>query len=244
VAPEPVRSGVIKEAAEKVLGLEGVRWAGPEGLVDPTPLERLFLDNLRDYWPYFQGDPVFDCGKSGPALAELPPPRVDKALLSRLIAFAVADQWGHGTEQTRATAAVGAPAKVDCAHYIEEFFAAHAPRSPLARAAGLDLTIALDIRGPGGGHWSCRWTRGELAGVQRGLDARAEVTYRTDTATFAAVVGGRQSPQDAFFARRIEIAGDVEKALKLTVLFGQFLKEAPYPPFLRTETLNAIPLCP
>ena len=49
--------------------------------------------------------------------------------------------------------------------------------------------------------------------------------YRTDPATFADVVRGRQSPQEAFFARRIEIEGDVEKALKLAVLFDHFLAE-------------------
>jgi thioester reductase-like protein len=221
---EPVRSQEIKEAVERVLHLEGVRWAGPGELADPTPLERLFLDSLRDYWPYFQGDPVFDCRQSGPALAGLPAPRVDAALLARLIQFAETDQWGRAPMPCPAGPAPG----LDCAHYMETFFPAQAPRSPLARAAALDLTIALDIRGQGGGQWSCRWAQGELAGVCRGLDARAEVTYRTDVATFAAVVAGRQTPQEAFFARRIDIAGDVEKGLKLTVLLQQFLKEFPY----------------
>jgi nucleoside-diphosphate-sugar epimerase len=224
VAARPVRSQEIKEAAERALRLEGVSWAGPGELADPTPLERLFLDSLRDYWPYFQGDPVFDCRQSSPALADLPAPRVDAALLARLIQFAEADQWGRAP-----TPCPSEPApELDCAHYMENFFPAEAPRSPLARAAALDLTIALDIHGQGGGQWSCRWTRGELAGVCRGLDARAEVTYRTDVATFAAVVAGRQTPQEAFFARRIDIAGDVEKGLKLTVLLQQFLKDFPY----------------
>jgi hypothetical protein len=226
-----------------VLSLEGVQWAGRGDLADPSPLERLFLDSLRDYRPYFQGDPVFDRRHSGPALANLPPPRIDAGLLTRLIEFAVADNWGQTATGNGATAPTRPVAEMNCAHYIEEFFVEHAPSSPLARAAGLDLTIALDIRGPGGGRWSCRWDHGELAGVQRGLDGRAEVTYRTDTATFAAVVGGRQTPQDAFFARRIEIAGDMEKALKLTVLFGQFLKDIPYRSVGRMEALDAAPLC-
>jgi predicted lipid carrier protein YhbT len=76
------------------------------------------------------------------------------------------------------------------------------------------------------------------------LDGGAAVTYSTDPATFAAVVGGRETPQDAFFARRIEIAGDVEKALKLTVLLEQFLKEVPYRPPRRKEALDARVLSP
>ncbi len=234
VAARPVRSQEIKEAAERALCLLGVSWAGPGELADPSPLERLFLDSLRDYWPYFQGDPVFDCRQSGPALADLPAPRVDAALLARLLQFAEADQWGRAPAARPSEPASG----LDCAHYMETFFPAQAPRSPLARAAALDLTIALDIHGPGGGQWSCQWIHGELAGVCRGLDARAEVTYRTDVATFAAVVAGRQSAQEAFFARRIDMAGDVEKGLKLTVLLQQFLKEVPYipPPPKRGQT--------
>jgi hypothetical protein len=47
--------------------------------------------------------------------------------------------------------------------------------------------------------------------------------------TFAAVVSGCASPQAAFAARQIEIAGCIEKGLKLAVLFGQFVRTCPYP---------------
>jgi thioester reductase-like protein len=235
---DPVQSRVIKETAEKVLRLAGVEWAGAQELADPTHLERLFLDNLRDYWPYLRGDAIFACRNAGTALAHLPPPRVDGPMLARLIRFAELDQWGHAGARARPPGQPKPPGpqtEPDCAQYIEEFFTAHAPQSTLARTAVLDIMIGLDIRGAGGGQWSCRWARGELTGVRRGLDSRAEVTYRTDTATFAEVVRGAQTPQEAFFARRIEVSGDVEKALKLAVLFHQFLKEVPYRPRCLSE---------
>ena len=46
----------------------------------------------------------------------------------------------------------------------------------------------------------------------------------------------------AFFQRRIEIVGDVEKALKLTFLFDQFLKEMPYQPAPDWQVLYATPM--
>jgi predicted lipid carrier protein YhbT len=64
--------------------------------------------------------------------------------------------------------------------------------------------------------------------VRRGLDPAAVVTYRTDAATFAALVQTRETPQDAFFAGRIDIAGDMETGLKLAALFSRFLTEVPY----------------
>ncbi len=111
------------------------------------------------------------------------------------------------------------------AGYFEHTFPRQAQASGLARAVGLDILIAFDISGPDGGQWSCRWEHGELLDVRRGIAADAAVVYRTDVATFAAIIDRRQSPQHAFFAQRISIEGDLETALKLVVLFDQFLRE-------------------
>jgi hypothetical protein len=241
VSQRPVPVRLIKEAAEEVLNVGGTRWAGPGVLACPSRLERLFLDHLREYWPYFHGDPVFDCRNLRAALPEWPPAAVDRDTLKRLIRFAVADNWGDRAARAHCNG-TDHRSGVSCAHYIEEFFPLAARQSTLSRTAGLNLVIALDIRGPGGGKWSCEWVQGELASVERGLDASAEVVYRTDTATFADVVLGHQSPQEAFFARRIEIEGDMENALKLPVLFGHFLREFPYEHHPRMEAPNAVAL--
>ena len=61
-----------------------------------------------------------------------------------------------------------------------------------------------------------------MVDVRRGLRPDAEATYRLDVATFAAIVCGKLSPPDAFFSRRIEIKGNIEKALKLAVIIRSF----------------------
>src|SRR5207237_269033 len=140
------------------------------------------------------------------ALPSLPPPVLDRATLSRLVRFPLADRWGRGRRRT-------ASGEVDCGRYVEEFFPEAVRRSSLA-GLPLDVTVGLEVSGPGGGQWTCRWTAGELAGVWRGRDAEAEVVYRMAPDTFAAVVAGRLPVQEAFFARRIDVEGDVEKGLK------------------------------
>jgi predicted lipid carrier protein YhbT len=67
------------------------------------------------------------------------------------------------------------------------------------------------------------------------------VTYQTDPVTIEAVVQGRLSPQEAFFARRLAIQGNPETALKLAVLFDQFLRETPRLRPDRTEAIDAAP---
>ena len=84
--------------------------------------------------------------------------------------------------------------------------------------------------------------RGELQYVRPGLEHQADVTYHTDTNTFAAVLRGRLTPQEAFFEQRVAITGDLETALKLAVLFAQFLRDNPSPVAGRTEAVDAAPL--
>jgi nucleoside-diphosphate-sugar epimerase len=234
VARTPVRVRDVKEAAAHVLGIEGASWAGGEP-ADPAPLEELFRAQVRDYEPYLGGDPVFDCRNTRAALPWFPPPRVDHKLLTRLIRFAAADGWGRSRRQRPGGTGP------DCGDYVEHFFPEAVRRSLLARLP-LDVALGLDVRGPGGGRWSVRCRDGQVIGFRRGTTAGAEVVYRLDVPTFAAVVRGRLAPQEAFLARRIEIEGDVEKALKLAVLFGYFVQECPYAPAPTREAEDAAPL--
>jgi thioester reductase-like protein len=223
VSGQPVAARLIKEVSEEVLQVDGVTFAGPQVFTDASPLERVFLDHLQEYSPYLEGDPVFDTSTLSAVLPDLPSAAVDRPLLQRLIEFAVADQWGRARRERKRPPA--ASERIDCRRYVEDTFPRAARRSTLARDVGLNVEVALDIVGPGGGQWTCGWIAGELAFVRRGLQASAEVLYRTDAGTFDDVVAGRQSPQDAFFTRRVAVVGDVEKALKLAVLFEHFLKK-------------------
>jgi nucleoside-diphosphate-sugar epimerase len=231
VAREPVRLREIKAIVEDLLHLEGIQWAGPAGagLVDPTPLEQRVVEQFQDYWSYLHGDLVFDCRNTRAALPDLPPPVFDRDLVARLLRFARDDKWGR--RRTRAQLARGpaSPREPDCARYMERFLPEQVQRSTLARVFPAGLCFALDIRGPGGGQWSCRRDPGGRIEVRRGPEAGAAVTYRTDPASFGALVRGRQTVQSAFFEGRIEIEGDMETALKLAALIEQFLAESPYP---------------
>lgn len=220
--PTSVRD--IHAVAVRVLGIGGVTLAGPGPLADASEVERAFLDHLKDYWPYLAGDPTFDRANTRDALPDLPAPQVDRAALARLVRFAAADGWGRGRNRRPAHAP-----GIDCADYVERYFPAALPRSALA-ALPVDVALGLDVRGPGGGRWVCRISGGRVTEVVR-EDARpADATYRLDVPTFEAVVRGRETPQAAFFARRIEITGNIETGLKLAVLFGRFVEEFPYRP--------------
>jgi thioester reductase-like protein len=234
-SPMPATAGLVCRTAAEVLQLDGIRLCGPAGVPAPSRLEELFWQGVQEYWPYLGEHPTFDCANTRRALPHLPAPVMDRDLFARLVRFAVADGWGRRDRQV-ATGPVR-----DCADYIERVFPAQARRSQLARTVGLDVAINLDVRGEGGGQWSCEWRKGELQSVLRGLCDRAIATYRMDASTFEDIVTGRIAPQHAFFEQRLSVTGDVETALKLAVLFGHFLQEAPAPWHARTEATDACP---
>jgi hypothetical protein len=215
----PTRVSDIKDVAVTELGLDGVELTGT--VPDPTALESAFLDGLRDYWPYLGGDPAFDARNTRTALPDFPPPRVDRECLRRLVRFAVADGWGRARRRSERLSSL------DCGDYIEHFFPEALTRSPISRIA-IEATLGFDIRGAGGGRWLCQLRGGRVDHVARDSTEAAEVEYRMSVPTFAAIVSGRETPQAAFIGRRIEIAGSVEKGLKLAWLFGQFVRDFPY----------------
>ncbi|MHB1425075.1 MAG: SDR family oxidoreductase [Gemmataceae bacterium] len=209
----------IKNIIAELLHLEGIQWAGSAGLSDPTPLEQLVLEQFQDYWSYLSSNLEFDCRNTREALPDLPPPRFDRDLAARLLEFAQADNWGR----QRGRPAAAPPS--ECAHYLENILPRQIRHSPLATAVPRDLLFVLDIRGAGGGQWSCRCDGEAKLSVAPGRRFVPEVIYRMDAAVFLAMMHGQQSAQRAFLDGQIEIEGDMEKALKLAMLIEQFLAE-------------------
>jgi thioester reductase-like protein len=238
VARSSVSTRFVRDVAAAVLDLAGVQLVGREGVTNPSRQEQWFLEGLREYWPYFAGNPRFTSTNTNAALPDLPPPRVDRPLLERLIRFAVANRWGRSdARSTKAHRDVSSLSS--CAEYIERIFPRQARQSQLAREAGLNLAVGIDLHGPGGGQWCCQWNDGELIAIKRGSTSGAAIIYHTDTTTFQAIVSGRETPQEAFFEQRIAITGDLESALKLAVLFAQFLAENPTSRCHRMEVLDS-----
>jgi predicted lipid carrier protein YhbT len=223
VSPAPVPTSFLKDVGATELNMHGVEFAGSGLLTQPSRLEELFFAGIEEYWPYLSGNPVFSTKNTTEGLPHFPLPVFDRALVERLIRFAVAHRWGRSSRPAKVT-----PEPViasGCANYIEEVFPKQAQRSQLAREARLDLTVSIELKGPGGGEWSCQWCKGELVGVRHGLCDKAAVVYHSDAATFEKLIQGRATAQDAFLEEKITITGNLETGLKLAVLLGKFLAE-------------------
>jgi thioester reductase-like protein len=226
---ESVRLDEIKNILAELLPLEGVEWVGLAGLPDPTPMEQLVLEEFQDYRGYLYSNLEFDCRNTRQTLPDLPPSRFDRELVARLLKFAQDDNWGRqrGRASPSLPPAGGRPS--ECAHYLECVLPEKVQHSPLARALPHDFRFALDIRGEDGGQWSFRCGGEEILSVQRDLDAVYEVIYHIHSETFVRLIRGQESAQKAFLDGKIEIEGDMEKALLLAMFIEQFLSESSEP---------------
>ncbi len=95
VSNTPVSTGLLREVGAAELGMENVRFAGAKTISEPSGLEELFMAGIEEYWPYLEGNPQFSTANTTSALPELPPTNIDRALLERLIRFAIAHRWGR-----------------------------------------------------------------------------------------------------------------------------------------------------
>jgi thioester reductase-like protein len=232
-ASRPVLVRDIKSVAETELEIEGVRLIGNNPVSNPSDLENAFWKGLREYWPYWCGDPVFNRRNLVTALPELPAPQMDRNLLARLVRFAVENRFGRSQRRAEELK------DVDCGAYFEKFFPEAMSRSVLA-SLSIEITLGISISGPSGGRWVCRFKGGRVLDVSRSSTETAELEYRMDSHTFTAIVTAQVAPHAAFFDRRVEIVGDVEGGLQMAVLFGQFASEFPYKPERIRELQNTV----
>jgi nucleoside-diphosphate-sugar epimerase len=217
-AEKPATVRALCDVVKRDLRIDGLELLGNGPLPDPSELERVIEAGMREYSAYFDSDPTFDRRNTLDALPDLSVPAIDRDVLGRLVRFGVEDRWGRKSS-------VGSPAAKTCTEYLEDDFPVAVSQSILDGMA-LDLSLGIDVVGPGGGTWMSRIGPNRVVVMRRDSVRNAELVYRLSEATFHAVATGRESPQEAFYARRIEIDGDVETGLRLAAWFGRLLAEA------------------
>ena len=70
--------------------------------------------------------------------------------------------------------------------------------------------LGLDVVGHGGGQWQLVVRGEELISVETGMHADRSATCRVDIGTYADLVSGRTTWQQAFFTKAAELSGNVK----------------------------------
>ena len=225
----PISAKALVAAVQEFFAISGIEFVGSEKteLENRNAFERIFDRETSLLGPYFNDDPQFDRIHLDEFLPKLREADVNSALIQRLMKFGESDGWGirRGHRHIQ-------PNGFDCAGFFESYFPEAARRSELVRMRDLNARIGFEIRGQRGGFWLCQLVAGDVVSVEPTscIPNSVDFHYRTNCATLEEITSGRMTTREAFFEKRIEIVGNIERALLLALLFEDLLREYPYRP--------------
>jgi hypothetical protein len=224
--PSPPSNGMILTAVERALGVRGFAFEGDRAApLDSNGSQRLFARLIEPIFPYVGHSPAF-ARRNVDAVERaegITCPKYDHDALTRTCAFAAQGLERHERRSTRHE-----PAALDAmiAHYFEHFLPSRVAVSAVAQRIGLSATVKFDITDLIDGQWTCVFDAGRVALVRRASQMlRADFGYRVDASTFLQVISAQADPQEMFLSGRVDLFGDVERALKMAMVLHQFSRE-------------------
>lgn len=247
--PDPPTNEAIRDAFIRRFDLNNVELEfASNDRTRMTALDEAFESLHRPILAYMSSSPRFRRTRVEGAERELgaTPPAFDSRRLGRLLDYAVERDWGRRSTEHAAIAppsasSFTAPAESagsgepdDLGDYCDAYFRFFLPscinESTAARVPSLCATARFIITDVDNGQWACRFENGVLAQAHRGTNTLAEdFSFRVDAESFRRVVRGEIDPQQLFFSGKAEIAGDTEKALRMTVIVQSFIRQCPAP---------------
>jgi nucleoside-diphosphate-sugar epimerase len=219
----PTLHGLISLAA-KILGLD-IEIADP--LRPETETRRVEISPSL-YAAYLLGDTEFDLTNTRSVLHDYDAsfPLMDEHYYRRILTYAIEQDWG-----ARITSQTSKHREKHTARFIqtyfEEFLKTRLNQPALNRLKNLTGTFLIQIQDETASDWVLELREGMLTSISRDPSG-IEWRFLTDADTFKKIVKGLYPPEQAFFDGRVNIEGNVEKALQASATLCEFLKSFPY----------------
>jgi nucleoside-diphosphate-sugar epimerase/predicted lipid carrier protein YhbT len=228
----PVSLATLRDIFADLFAVPGARLVREEDFhrKEPDRFESMYRKAAAPYAPYLAVEPVFDRTNTDAALrhTSLELPEMNMSFFQKLLRYARRTRWG------KACTEVPAPVQGREKHveqyverYFDSFLTEKMHQQLLPNLKHLTATCRITVEDLPGRSWSLRIDQGRLEEIsQNGMVCPCTFSLHSDT--FWAIVSGRLAPQQAFFQRKIHIAGDMETGLKLATVLAAFFKKWPY----------------
>lgn len=223
--PDPPSNATIQQALEEYYDIGGGVFVGAQVVPqsERTAYEDIFFDVVCDTEPYLLESPTFDRTQTDRFVSRSPTTWNELRLRSQ-IHFGETSGWRRKNVHPPNTLKFHG----DYGAYFERFMPEAYPRFHLASLASLHLDVRYQIGEPADGDWTCCYRGGRLTSVARTNGVAAHVTYRISVPTFWRIVSGRLAASEAFLSGDVQIAGDMERALKFGAILQEFVRQFPY----------------
>jgi len=226
--PRPITMGQLRGIFNELFDVQ-IEYVSREQFESArtTPLERLCARVMRPYQPYMSvAEPAFDQSRLltalGGAMAE--PPILDLPYFQRLLAFGRQCRWS-GAAPTDAVDRDGDDQTI--ADYFGVFLTARIGLALLPSLKRTSARFCIVIEDQPDQHWTLTLQDGVLTRIAQAAES-GDCKYSLSARTFLSIAAAELSPQKAFFAGRVKIAGDMETGLKIATLLGKFFVDHPY----------------
>ena len=229
--PDPPSNERLRQVFRNLFNVDGIDYVTASSFEEQkaTMLEKAVRQGTRNYAPYMFDEPVFDRTNTNLLVPDYDEcfPSLNDAFFARMLIFAMDVKWGKSLPLNRGTG--GQERYSDrqyCHEYFSDFLAPRMNRRLVENLRNLNASFRIGITDGVSASWRIRIRDGEIVAIEDD-EQPVECTFETGPATFRRVAEGRMSPQQAFFDRRVEIDGDVEKALSVVSALSEFFEKYP-----------------
>lgn len=111
--------------------------------------------------------------------------------------------------------------------YFTEFLAGKRHELLLPKLQNLSAIFHIELLDTPNSIWTLAIKKGMLDSISNGAST-AQCGFKLKRETFATIIGGKMSPQTAFFKREVEIDGNIVLGLKLATVLAEFFKQFPW----------------
>lgn len=223
--PDPPTHEEVKTWLEEFFDIGGGRFSDLRWpLEDANHYEDLFYSLGNVCLGYFRHGLTFEsrCAANVPVGRRL----IDRESFFRCLEHAQVTNWCRPRGNNGGL--IPPAGRIDPGWYFESFLPSAVPRSTVAKVEALTAVIRYTITGSTDRGWISRFDRGQLVETHREpTTLESEFEYRLTYEDFEDIVTRRKPLQDVFFHGSAEMSGDVERALKMVPIIGEFLKEFP-----------------
>lgn len=190
---------LIADVMEQAIGFYGINFSARElHRSELTEYEQMFQDLIVSiYNSYWRDDPLFDATNTTTAAPHLPCPHVDRNMLLKMAAYAIAINFdGPRTKPT--------PPPFDAFRAIEPLVEA---LDQLDDSPDLLPRLGLQIKGHGGGEWHLLLRNGSVVAADVGFAPHSKATLHLDVETFASLARRELTAADAYSNGRLRLSG-------------------------------------
>lgn len=218
--------GKVKRALEKLMRTPGIRLAdganaggsdSANGNGHRTLAGRLFKRKMRPYFPYFETAPCWSRTRLEAAIPDWRELCADALRGTFLDDACVPEVPREPDENSRWVS-----------RFFERFIPAHLDDRAFTEVRKLDDVVGIVIERTDPAGRLVRFRHREFQILRPDAQVEPRCVFSMDLETFEQIVAGKIPPQQAFFSKRIRIAGEVIFALKLGSLLEGFFQRHPY----------------